>query len=194
MVINGTGLTSRGRPPIVGMLDQKHRLHGVSYGLSEAGYDIRLKQDILFTPKYGYYYDPIFETTNTGLKRIQATQNTIITVNGDGKLASNVSKKIGRFVLASAMEEFDMPNDLVGVVHDKSTWARQGVSVFNTVIEPGWKGFLTLEIVFHGQERVRLPAGAGIAQVLFHKLSEPAEYSGKYQNQADKPVESKWEK
>lgn len=194
MIINRTGLISRDRPPILGMLDQKQRLHGVSYGLSEAGYDIRLKQDILFTPKYGYYYDPVFESSNIGLKRIQATQNTIIIVNGDGRVASNVSKTIGRFVLASAIEEFDMPDDLVGVVHDKSTWARQGVSVFNTVIEPGWKGFLTLEIVFHGQERVRLPAGAGIAQVLFHKLSEPAEYSGKYQNQADKPVESKWEK
>jgi dCTP deaminase len=136
--------------------------------LSEAGYDIRLKQDILFLPK----------------------ENLISLRDGP----EHYKESAGRFVLASAMEEFDMPDDLVGVVHDKSTWARQGVSVFNTVIEPGWKGFLTLEIVFHGQERVRLPAGAGIAQVLFHKLSEPAEYSGKYQNQADKPVESKWEK
>ena len=68
------------------------------------------------------------------------------------------------------------------------------VCVQHTVIEPGWKGFLTLEIVFHGSDRVRIPAGAGIAQVLFHQLGEPAQYNGKYQNQADKPVESKWEK
>lgn len=167
-VVNGSGLTTRDHPPIVGMVHQKHRLHGVSYGLAEAGYDIRLKQDILFLPR-----------------------ENIISLR-DGPTIYKESP--GRFVLASAMEEFDMPDDLVGVVHDKSTWARQGVSVFNTVIEPGWKGFLTLEIVFHGQERVRLPAGAGIAQVLFHKLFEPATYEGKYQNQADKPVESKWEK
>lgn len=167
-VINGSGLTTRDRPPIVGMAHQKHRLHGVSYGLAEAGYDIRLKQDILFLPR----------------------ENIISLRDGP----TIYKESAGRFVLASAMEEFDMPDDLVGVVHDKSTWARQGVSVFNTVIEPGWKGFLTLEIVFHGQERVRLPAGAGIAQVLFHKLFEPAAYEGKYQNQADKPVESKWEK
>jgi dCTP deaminase len=151
------------------MLTQKHRVHGVSHGLAEAGYDIRLKQDIKFFPKEG-----------------------IVSLRHDEYHVPIETK--GRFVLASAIEEFDMPADLVGVVHDKSTWARQGVSVFNTVIEPGWKGFLTLEIVFHGQDRVHLPAGAGIAQVLFHKLSEPAEYSGKYQNQADKPVESKWEK
>ena len=166
MVVNGSFLTSRGNPPIVGMFTQKHRVHGVSHGLVEAGYDIRLKQDIIYFPK----------------------ENRVGVKKGDRYVETE-----GRFILASAIEEFDMPADLVGVVHDKSTWARQGVSVFNTVIEPGWKGFLTLEIVFHGQERVRLPAGAGIAQVLFHKLSNPAEYSGKYQNQADKPVESKWE-
>ena len=193
-VINGSSLSTRGRPPIVGMVHQKHRLHGVSYGLAEAGYDIRLKQAIIFTPKYGYYFEPVFTENNTGLKRVQAEHDTVVIVNGDGKISKNVSIQKGRFVLASAIEEFDMPDDLVGVVHDKSTWALQGVSVFNTVIEPGWKGFLTLEIVFHGSERVRLPAGAGIAQVLFHKLSEPATYEGKYQNQADKPVESKWEK
>lgn len=169
MVINGTGLTSRGRPPIVGMATEKLKAHGTSYGLSEAGYDIRIKQDLIFDPGRNNNHPSIESIAMDTLQH-------------------------GRFTLASAIEEFDMPPDLVGVVHDKSTWARQGVSVFNTVIEPGWKGFLTLEIVFHGNEPVHIPAGAGIAQVLFHKLSEPAEYSGKYQNQADKPVESKWEK
>lgn len=167
MIANGSLLTSRSHPPIIGMETQKLRDHGVSYGLGEAGYDIRLKQDIIYFPK----------------------ENRVGVKKGDRYVETE-----GRFILASAIEEFDMPLDLVGVVHDKSTWARQGVSVFNTVIEPGWKGFLTLEIVFHGSERVRIPAGAGIAQVLFHQLGEPAQYSGKYQNQADEPVASKWEK
>jgi dCTP deaminase len=168
MIANGSLLTSRSHPPIIGMETQKLRDHGVSYGLGEAGYDIRLKQDILYLP----------------------SENLVSLRDGP----NHYKESPGRFVLASAIEEFDMPLDLVGVVHDKSTWARQGVSVFNTVIEPGWKGFLTLEIVFHGSERVRIPAGAGIAQVLFHYLVEPAQYNGKYQNQTDKPVESKWEK
>ena len=167
MIANGIHLTSREHPPIIGMETQKIRDHGVSYGLGEAGYDIRLKQDILFLPK-----------------------ENLISIQGEGEYKESA----GRFTLASAIEEFDMPLDMVGVVHDKSTWARQGVSVFNTVIEPGWKGFLTLEIVFHGSERVHIPAGAGIAQVLFHYLTEPAQYTGKYQNQADMPVASKWEK
>lgn len=169
MIVNGQFLTSRSRPPIVGMATEKLKIHGTSYGLSEAGYDIRLKQDIKFFPKEG-----------------------IVSLRHD-EFHVPVETE-GRFILASAIEEFDMPTDLVAVVHDKSTWARQGVSVFNTVIEPGWKGFLTLEIVFHGSERVHIPAGAGIAQVLFHKLQDQAAYEGKYQNQADKPVPSIWEK
>ena len=96
----------------------------------------------------------------------------------------------GRFILASAIEEFDMPPDLVGVVHDKSTWARQGLSVFNTVIEPGWKGFLTLELVFHGNREVVIHAGAGIAQVIFTSLAHDACYEGKYQNQSTDPTPS----
>ena len=42
----------------------------------------------------------------------------------------------------SSIEFFNMPKYLVGIVHDKSSLARQGLSVFNTVIEPGWKGYL----------------------------------------------------
>lgn len=84
-----------------------------------------------------------------------------------------------------------MPDNLVGIVHDKSTWARKGLSVFNTVIEPGWKGFLTLELVYHGSKDLIIPAGSGIAQVIFHELSVDAKYEGKYQNQEDKPVEAK---
>jgi len=94
------------------------------------------------------------------------------------------------FCLASAIEEFQMPPNMVGVVHDKSTWARQGLSVFNTVIEPGWNGFLTLELVYHGRDGLHIPAGAGIAQVIFHRTVEYAAYDGKYQNQADQPVEA----
>ena len=94
----------------------------------------------------------------------------------------------GNFCIASAIEEFDMPSHLVGIVHDKSTWARQGLSVFNTVIEPGWKGWLTLELVYHGWKELVIPAGAGIAQVVFHETSFPASYEGKYQNQPDQPV------
>lgn len=90
-----------------------------------------------------------------------------------------------RFVLASTMEKFQMPTDLVAMVHDKSSWARRGLSLFNTVIEPGWHGYLTLELAYHGDETLRIEAGSPIAQIVFMRLTEPTTnpYAGKYQNQ-----------
>jgi dCTP deaminase len=144
MITNGMGLLHSA--PIEDMIDHKAREHGVSYGLTEAGYDIRIKQEMLLSES-------------------------------------------NRFALASTIERFQMPKTLAAVVHDKSTWARRGLSVFNTVIEPGWFGWLTLELVYHGQGEIHIPAGVGIAQVLFHHLEEPADYGdGKYQNQKDEPV------
>lgn len=99
----------------------------------------------------------------------------------------------GEFALASAVELFQMPDDLLGVVHDKSSWARRGLALQNTVIEPGWRGFLTLELTNHGRDRLWLPRGVGIAQVIFHLLDEPTyhPYEGKYQDQAAGPQEAR---
>lgn len=165
MVINGKSLIEA--IPIKDMLTEKHKANGVSHGCAEVGYDIRIKQNVWFMPDYNH------------------RSSCVVDVNGWGEK--------GRFTLASAMEEFDMPNDLMGIVHDKSTWARKGLSVFNTVIEPGWSGFLTLELVYHGSEPLIIPAGSGIAQVIFHRIAQPAAYTGKYQAQADKPVPAVFE-
>lgn len=171
MIINGIPLVLR--KPIIHMIGTKEVTHGVSYGLGEAGYDIRIKQSVTFHAGEGQpcvvVMDPL---ERDPLKRSKTHKNT-------------------RFTLASALEEFDMPPDLVAVVHDKSTWARRGLSVFNTVIEPGWKGFLTLELVYHGNGTLTIPAGAGIAQVLFSELKSIARYHGKYQNQGDFPSPAK---
>lgn len=90
-----------------------------------------------------------------------------------------------RAVLASTVEHFNMPNDCIAYVKDKSTWARRFVLVQNTIIEPNWRGFLTLEITYEGDEGVVIEAGSPIAQIVFHKLDEPTEipYDGKYQDQ-----------
>lgn len=96
----------------------------------------------------------------------------------------------GQFVLASAVERFQMPDDLLGVVHDKSSWARLGLAVQNTVIEPGWCGFLTLELNNQSDQPIYLPRGVGICQVIFHVLDEPTFHpygDGKYQNQPRGP-------
>jgi len=167
VIINGVHLL--GYKPIRDMEYGKISGPLASHGLTEAGYDIRIRQDLVFWPAIS---DPVSRTYLPA--RIMRDQEPIS----------------GNFCIASAIEEFDMPRNLVGVVHDKSTWARHGLSVFNTVIEPGWRGFLTLELVYHGTTKLELPAGTGIAQVLFHQISSGASYNGKYQAQPDRPVEA----
>ena len=136
MILNGQALLRAA--PMSPMVASKQVAHGVSHGLSVAGYDLRIRQTVTLSPAM-------------------------------------------RFTLASTVEAFH--------VKDKSTWARQGLSVFNTVVEPGWIGdALTLELVFHGDGELHVPAGAGIAQILFWQIAEPAQYSGKYQHQAARPV------
>lgn len=98
------------------------------------------------------------------------------------------------FILASTIERFEMHNDLLGIVHDKSTWARQGLTVQNTVIEPCWKGWLTLELTNHSSQIVVIEQGTPIAQIIFHLLDKPvsAGYDGKYHNQPRGPQPAKF--
>ncbi len=107
----------------------------------------------------------------------------------DVRVDQKVVLEPGAFALASTLEHFSMPHDLLGIVHDKSTWARLGLAAQNTVIEPGWRGYLTLELTNHGKERIVVEDGTAIAQIIFHVLDRPAEavYGGKYQDQARGP-------
>jgi dCTP deaminase len=134
------------RPAMVWPFHEREKAFGMSYGLSAAGYDIRVAQELMLAR--------------------------------------------GQFAIASSIERFHMPRDVLGTVKDKSTWARQGLSVYNTVIEPGWSGFLTLELVNHGPRQITLVPGMPVAQILFQLLDAPTEepYRGKYDNQPARPV------
>ena len=110
----------------------------------------------------------------------------------DVRIKQSLTLECGDFVLASTVERFAMPNDVLAKVADKSTWARRGLAVQNTIIEPGWNGWLTLELTNHGKSPIKIEAGSPIAQIIFHQLLEPTEtpYRGKYDHQADNPVEA----
>lgn len=158
MILSGADIAARSG--ILTPWAEPGRYGGTSYGLSYAGYDLRLSS---------------------------------LRVPGDDTLYDFFLIPPGKFMLGATMERFSMPLDLLGIVHDKSTLARHGLSVFNTVIEPGWQGFLTLELVNHGPRPVELVQGMGIAQVVFHQLSSPANpYEGKYQNQESGPQEARY--
>lgn len=149
MILSGQSIRERG---IFTPFHERTVFNGMSYGLSYAGYDVRIEQDVVLDPK--------------------------------------------EFTLASTIEHFDMPNDLLAQVTDKSSWARQGLSVFNTIIEPGWNGYLTLELVNHSECTRYISAGTPIAQIILFTLDQPVDkpYNGKYQGQPNRPVNSIMEK
>ena len=136
---------------IMPFVNEKAVYNGMSYGLSAAGYDIRIKQTVVVPA--------------------------------------------GQYVLASTIEYLEIPTDLLVKLADKSSWARRGVCVQNTIFEPGWRGYPTLEISNHGPAAVQVHAGSPIGQLIFHKLDHPTRipYQGKYQDQPDKPVGAKYE-
>lgn len=115
----------------------------------------------------------------------------------DVRIAEDVEMMRGDFTLASTIERFNMPTDLCGLVKDKSSWARLGLTVQNTVIEAGWRGFLTLELTMHARGRLVIPRGTPIAQIIFQLLDAPTEQpypeDGKYQDQEAGPQAARFE-
>lgn len=195
MIINGTALLKRG--PIRKMESQKIQGEsGFSYGLSEVGYDIRIKQKIIYTPPDPVAYArriAVFGGVSTGqtpweknhLKSLFFGSTDVVHANG------RIDRSYGRTALASSIEYFDMPMDLWCEFKNKSTWARKFVdATLGTDAEPGWKGHLTIEMVFNGNNPITIEPGTGILKAVFTTTKEKAYYDGKYQNQADRPVES----
>ena len=92
------------------------------------------------------------------------------------------------YALGVSAERFKMPPDVIGICLGKSTYARTGLIVNVTPLEPGWEGHLTIEISNSSDSDVRVYADEGIAQLLFIKGDRPAvtyaDRSGKYQHQA----------
>lgn len=186
MIINGLALINA--KPIVDMTTEKHREHGVSWGLSEVGYDLRVKQEIR------YYPPNIISFSRVHQSHPQA-ENYFFGYTTVQEPTGEWYHTIGRTALASSVEEFNLPSDLWGELRNKSTHARRFMDcTIGTDMEPGWKGFLTLEIIFHGNEEIIIPAGSAIAKAVFHELKCRSHYKGKYQNQLDKPIPAILEK
>ena len=146
-----------------------------SYGLSSYGYDIRLGEEFIeYTTNYPGDLDPRTPGTLKEGKQYSKRQTS-----------DTLVLPAGGFVLGHSMEVLTMPHDVVAMVKDKSTYARLGVTVQNTVLEPGWTGQITLEITNHNSRPVILLVGEGIAQLMFWK-GKPCMTpygNGKYQDQ-----------
>jgi dCTP deaminase len=97
------------------------------------------------------------------------------------------------FVLGSTFEQVNIPNNIIAFLYDKSSLIRQGISLQNTLIDPGFYGFVTVEISNHLDTEFKFHKGMPVAQMVFQLLDEPtiAPYNGKYQGQKRGPVAAK---
>jgi dCTP deaminase len=80
-------------------------------------------------------------------------------------------------------------------VLDKSSWARVFLSAFNTHLDPGWEGYLTVELANLSEEPIEFEEGDPLCQIKFEFLDQPTNipYAGKYQDQPAEPVPARRE-
>ena len=153
--------------------DKQIREKKISYGLSSFGYDARVSNEFkIFTNVNSEIVDPKnFKASNFITKNVS---ECIIPPNS--------------FVLASTVEYFRIPKNVLVICLGKSTYARCGIIVNVTPLEPGWEGHVTLEFSNTTPLPAKIYANEGIAQVLFFESDEDCERSyadkkGKYQAQ-----------
>lgn len=93
-------------------------------------------------------------------------------------------------------EHVSLPPNIRAKIENKSTWARMGIDASATTnAEPGWCGYLTLEIYNRTWWFKRLKRGTPIVQIVFEYLDEPTEkpYKGKYQNQPKRTIHARFD-
>jgi dCTP deaminase len=107
----------------------------------------------------------------------------------DCRIADALLVPVGQSRLASSLERFCLPADICAQVMDKSTWARVFLTAFNTHLDPGWEGFLTVELSNLGSEVAEFLPGDPLVQIKFEFLDQRTQlpYAGKYQNQEAGP-------
>ena len=145
----------------------------ISYGTSSYGYDVRCASEF-----------KVFTNINTTIVDPKNfDEKSFVNINADVCIIPPNS-----FALARTVEYFRIPRNILGIVSGKSTYARMGIVVNNTVIEPEWEGHITLEFSNTTPLPAKIYANEGVAQLLFLEADEVCEVSyrdrgGKYQGQ-----------
>jgi dCTP deaminase len=145
----------------------------ISFGLSSYGYDVRVGRKFkVFTDVYGAIVDP------KGFN-----PRSFVDLEDDVCIIPPNS-----FALAETVETFEIPRDVLATCLGKSTYARCGIIVNVTPLEPEWRGKITIEISNTTPLPAKIYANEGIAQILFFKADAVCEKSyadkkGKYQDQ-----------
>jgi dCTP deaminase len=152
----------------------------ISFGLSQAGYDIRLSSvEFLVFDQLPFETDEkVIDAKNFNLKPEVAELHE----QEDGSayfMLPPLSYGVG-----TSLELISMPNNVFALCEGKSTYGRCGLIANILPIEPGWAGYLTMCLVNPTSFPIRLYANEGIAQLVLFGIEEVGEaYSGAYQNQ-----------
>jgi len=161
------------REMITPFVEKQTREGVISYGLSSYGYDARVAPEFkIFTNVESAVVDPKAFSPASFVDR--RTDVCVIPPNS--------------FALAHTVEYFRIPRDVLVICLGKSTYARCGIIVNVTPLEPEWEGQVTIEISNTTPLPARIYANEGICQFLFLKGEEPCETSyadrgGKYMRQ-----------
>ena len=154
----------------------------LSYGLSHAGYDLRL------SPKGFMVINNNNEVEALDVKAFNSSLMYEATpIEELGSLFFVLPPF--SYALGVSVELITMPPNIMGICDGKSTYARQGTIINVTPIEPGWSGHLTICIVNPLAFPVKIYANEGIVQIMFARLSSKVNEAygdGKYQNQGAK--------
>jgi dCTP deaminase len=154
-------------------VDAQKREGVISYGLSSYGYDARVGNEFkIFTNVDSAIVDPKNFASNSFVDR--TTDVCIIPPNS--------------FALARTVEYFRVPRDILVICVGKSTYARCGIIVNVTPLEPEWEGHVTLEFSNTTPLPAKIYANEGACQFLFLQGDQPcavsyADKAGKYQGQ-----------
>lgn len=145
----------------------------VSFGLSSYGYDLRVADE----------YKIFHNALNTIIDPKEISSDSFIDFKGNVCIIPPNS-----FALARSVEFFRIPNNVLAVCVGKSTYARCGIITNVTPFEPGWEGYVTLEISNTTPLPAKVYSNEGLCQVLFLESDEACEVSysdknGKYQHQ-----------
>ena len=155
----------------------------ISFGLSQAGYDIRLSSVEFLVFDLEQWDSAPFELDAKHFDT-EPTQAGLVELE-DGScyfLLPPHSHGLG-----TSLELISMPNDVFALCEGKSTYGRCGLIANILPIEPGWTGYLTMCLINPTDFPIRLYANEGIAQLVLFGIEEVGEaYSGAYQNQGAK--------
>lgn len=178
MILADHEIIQRAREGMISPFEETQVRHSgesriISYGTSSYGYDARVDRYFkVFTNVHSTIIDP---------KKFD--ELSFVEFEGDFCIIPPNS-----FVLATTVEYFKIPRDVLTICLGKSTYARTGIIVNTTPLEPEWEGQVTLEFSNTTPLPARVYAGEGACQFIFLRAQQPCNISyndrgGKYQRQ-----------